>query len=154
MSEGHQKVTCLAFLGYFGEGGGLEVLEEGGGLFSRVGWDEGNIFDTTGWFFFPDGSSAGPSAGRLIPPMPPTADTRRQCGWGATPGEGRAAAILTGGTSVEVVVILGDIRQDAEAVGDLKSHHVFCVQQGRNSQLLLRNPEGLGIRKTHIRPRG
>lgn len=70
------------------------------------------------------------------------------------PGEGRAAAILTGGTSVEVVVILGDVRQDAEAVGDLKSHHVFCIQQGRNSQLLLRNPEGLGIRKTHIRLRG
>lgn len=70
-----------------------------------------------------------------------------------TPGEGRAAAILTGGTSVEVVVILGDVRQDAEAVGDLKSHHVFCIQQGRNSQLLLRNPEGLGIRKTHIQPR-
>lgn len=65
-------------------------------------------------------------------------------------GEGRAAAILTGGTSVEVVVILGDVRQDAEAVGDLKSHHVFCIQQGRNSQLLLRNPEGLGIRKTYI----
>lgn len=69
------------------------------------------------------------------------------------PGEGRAAEILTGGTSVEVVVILGDIRQDAEAVGDLQSHHVFCIQQGRNSQLLLRNPEGLGIRKTHIRLR-
>lgn len=84
MSEGHQKVTCLVFLGYFGEGGGLEVLEEGGGLFSRVGWDEGNFFDTTGWFFFPDGSSAGPSAGRLIPPMPPTADTKRRCGCGAT----------------------------------------------------------------------
>lgn len=67
------------------------------------------------------------------------------------PGEGRAAGILTGGTSVEVVVILGDVCQDAEAVGDLKSHHVFCIQQGRNSQLLLRNPEGLGIRKTHIR---
>lgn len=48
MREGHQKVTCLAFLGYFGEGGGLEVLEEGGGLLSRVGWDEGNAFDTTG----------------------------------------------------------------------------------------------------------
>lgn len=48
---------------------------------------------------------------------------------------------------MEVVVILGDVRQDAEAVGDLKSHHVFCIQQGRNSQLLLRNPEGLEMRK-------
>lgn len=70
-----------------------------------------------------------------------------------TPGGGGAAAILTGGASVEVVVILGDVRQDAEAVGDLKSHHVFCIQQGRNSQLLLRNPEGLEMRKTHVRPR-
>lgn len=66
-----------------------------------------------------------------------------------TPGGGGASAILTGGASVEVVVILGDVRQDAEAVGDLKSHHVFCVQQGRNSQLLLRNTEGLEM--THIR---
>lgn len=67
-----------------------------------------------------------------------------------TPGEGRAAAILTGGASVEVVVILGDVRQDAEAVGDLKSHHVFCIQQGRNSQLLLRNTEGLEMRKKRV----
>lgn len=55
---------------------------------------------------------------------------------------------------MEVVVILGHIGQDAEAVGDLKSHHVLCIQQGRNSQLLLRNPEGLEITNTHFRPRG
>lgn len=68
--------------------------------------------------------------------------------------EGSVAVILTRRASVEVVVILGDIGQDAEAVGDLKSHHVFCVQQGGNSQLLLRNSEGLEISNTLIRPRG
>lgn len=73
MSGGHQKVTCLAFLGCFGEGGGLEVLVEAGGLFSLAGLDEGSTFDTTGGFFFPDGSSVGPSAGRFTPPIPPTA---------------------------------------------------------------------------------
>lgn len=67
-----------------------------------------------------------------------------------TRAEGGVAVILTRGASVEVVVILGDISQDAEAVGDLKGHHVFCIQQGRNSQLLLRNPEGLEITNTHI----
>lgn len=66
-----------------------------------------------------------------------------------TRAEGGVAVILTRGASVEVVVILGDISQDAEAVGDLKGHHVLCIQQGRNSQLLLRNPEGLEITNTH-----
>lgn len=89
MSEGHQKVTCLALLGCFGDGGGLGVLLGGGGLFSLVGWDEGNALDATGWFFFPDSSSAGPSAGRLIPPMPPTADTRRRYGCCANAGRRR-----------------------------------------------------------------
>lgn len=64
------------------------------------------------------------------------------------------APVPTRGAPVEVVVILGDVSQDAEAVGDLKSHHVFGVQQGGNSQLLLRNPEGLEIRNAHLRPRG
>lgn len=52
---------------------------------------------------------------------------------------------------MEVVVVLGDVSQDAEAVGDLQRHHVFGVQQGRNPQLLLRNPEGLETTNTHIR---
>lgn len=47
------------------------MLEEGGGLFSLAGFEEGNTFDITGWFFFPDGSPVGASAGRLIPPKPP-----------------------------------------------------------------------------------
>lgn len=48
------------------------MLAEGGGLFSLAGLDEPNTLATTGWFFFPDGSSVGPSAGRLIPAIPPT----------------------------------------------------------------------------------
>lgn len=67
-------------------------------------------------------------------------------------GGGRAAAILTRGAPVEVVVILGDVRQDAEAVGDLERHHVFGVQQGRNPQLLLGHGEGLGDTRTSIGP--
>lgn len=67
------KVTCVAFLVRFGEGGGLVMLEEGGGLFSLACMEEGNTFDATGWFFFPGSSSVGPSAGRFIPPIPPTA---------------------------------------------------------------------------------
>lgn len=67
------KVTCVAILFFWGEGGGLVLMEEGGGLFSLAGLEEGNILDTTGWFFFPDGPSVGPSAGRFIPPIPPTA---------------------------------------------------------------------------------
>lgn len=51
--------------------------------------------------------------------------------------------ILTWGASMEVVVVLWDVCQDTEAVRDLKSHHVFCIQQCWNSQLLLRNLEGL-----------
>lgn len=65
--------------------------------------------------------------------------------------EGSGAVVLTRGASVEVVVILRDISQDAEAVRDLESHHVFCVQQGRNSQLLLRNRKGLEITKAQVR---
>lgn len=61
----------MAFLVCFGEGEGLVVLEDGGGLFSLAGLEEGNTFDATGWYFFPDGSSVGPSAGRFIPPIPP-----------------------------------------------------------------------------------
>lgn len=49
------------------------MLEEGGGLFSLAGLDEGNTLAVTGWFFFPDGSPVGSSAGRFIPAIPPTA---------------------------------------------------------------------------------
>lgn len=49
---------------------------------------------------------------------------------------------------MEVVVVLGDICQDTEAVRNLKSHHVFCIQQCWNSQLLLRNCERLQITST------
>lgn len=66
------KVTCLEFLACFGEGRGLGLLDKEG-LFSLAGLEEGNTLDTTGWFFFPDGSSVGSSAGRFMPPIPPTA---------------------------------------------------------------------------------
>lgn len=48
------------------------MLEDGGGLFSLAGLEEGNTLDVTAWFFFPDGSSLGLSAGRFIPAIPPT----------------------------------------------------------------------------------
>lgn len=48
-----------------------------GGLISPAGLDEGSTLDTTGGFFFPDGSSVGPSAGRLTPPIPPTAGPKQ-----------------------------------------------------------------------------
>lgn len=53
------------------------VLDKEGGLFSSAGLEEGNTLDTTGWFFFPDGSSVEPSAGRFIPPIPPTVRNRQ-----------------------------------------------------------------------------
>lgn len=144
------KFTCVAFLVCLGVGEGL-MLDEGGGLFSLAGLDEGNTLDTTGWFFFPEGSSVGASAGRFIPPIPPTAcrqiksemaerrqsRTLRDTQW-----------ILTRGASMEVVVVLWDIRQDTEAIRDLKRHHIFCIQQRWNSQLPLRNPERLQITLT------
>lgn len=65
----------MAFLVCLGVGEDRVMLAEGGGLFSLAGLDEGNTLDTAGWFFFPDGSSVGPSAGRFIPPIPPTACT-------------------------------------------------------------------------------
>lgn len=65
------KGTCVVFLVCLGEGAGL-MLVDGGGLFSLAGLDEGNTLEVTGWFFFPGDSSVGPSAGRFIPPIPPT----------------------------------------------------------------------------------
>lgn len=58
----------------------------------------------------------------------------------------RLYLILTRGASVEVVVVLGDISQDAEAVRNLKCHHVFCIQQRWNSQLFFCNTERLQIK--------
>ena len=60
--------------------------------------------------------------------------------------------ILTRVASVEVVVILRDIRQDTEAVRNPKSHHVFCIQQSWNSQLLLCNLEGLQTKQHRLYP--
>lgn len=48
------------------------MLAEVGGLFSLAGLDEGNTFETTGAFFFPDGPSTGGSAGRFTAATPPT----------------------------------------------------------------------------------
>lgn len=56
---------------------------------------------------------------------------------------GLAGRALTGGAPLEVVVVLGHVGQDAQPVGDLQSHHVLGVQQGRDAQLLLRHAEGL-----------
>lgn len=50
---------------------------------------------------------------------------------------------LTGGTPLEVVVVLGHVGQDAQPVRHLQGHHVLGVQQGRDAQLLLRHTEGL-----------
>ena len=44
---------------------------------------------------------------------------------------------------MKVVVVLGDVGENAEAVRNLESHHVFCIQQGWDSQLLLCNSECL-----------
>lgn len=71
------EFTCVVFLLGFGEGKDFVMLEEGGGLFSLAGFDEGNTLEDTGWFFFPDGSSVGSSAGRFIPPIPPTAASKQ-----------------------------------------------------------------------------
>jgi hypothetical protein len=43
----------------------------------------------------------------------------------------------------EEVVVLGDVGENTEAVGNLEGHHVFCVQQGWDTQLLLCNSERL-----------
>lgn len=42
---------------------------------------------------------------------------------------------------MEVVVVLGNVCQDTEAIRNLKSHHVFCIQQSWNSQFLLCDTE-------------
>lgn len=65
-------LTGVEFLTDFGEEEGLEMLEERGGLFSLAGLEVPNILDVTGWFFFPGGSLVTGSAGRFMPPIPPT----------------------------------------------------------------------------------
>lgn len=71
---------------------------------------------------------------------------------GAAVGDRRAR--LTGGASVEVVVVLGHVGQDTQPVRHLQSHHVLCVQQGRDAQLLLRHTEGLGEGQPPAPPEG
>lgn len=61
-------------------------------------------------------------------------------------GHNDAGLLLTRGASMEVVVVLRDIRQDTEAVRNPKSHHVFCVQQSWNPQLFFCNFKGLEIK--------
>lgn len=53
----------------------------------------------------------------------------------------------------EVVVILGHVGHDAEAVGDTHGDHVIGVQESRDPQLLLRHFEGLGWGETTGRGR-
>lgn len=60
--------------------------------------------------------------------------------------------VLTGGPPVEVIVVLGDVGEDAQSVRDLQRHHVLCVQQSRDPQLLLCHLEGLGHRNNTIKP--
>jgi hypothetical protein len=51
--------------------------------------------------------------------------------------------ILTCRASVEIVVVLGNIGEDAEPVWNPQGHHVLCIQQSRDPQLLLSNTECL-----------
>lgn len=48
---------------------------------------------------------------------------------------------------VEEVVVLGDVRDDAEPIGYFHRDHVFCIQQGRNPQLSLGHFKCLGTSK-------
>lgn len=56
----------------------------------------------------------------------------------------RSNRVLTGRPPVEVIVVLGDVGEDAQPVRDLQRHHVLCVQQSRDPQLLLCHLESLG----------
>ena len=47
---------------------------------------------------------------------------------------------------LELVVELGDVGEDGEAVGRVARGHVLRVQQRRDAQLLLRHPERQGTR--------
>lgn len=48
---------------------------------------------------------------------------------------------------VEEVVVLGDVCDDAEPIGDFHGDHVFWIQQGRNPQLGLGHLERLETRE-------
>lgn len=61
-------------------------------------------------------------------------------------GQGRKC-VHTVGLVVEEVVVLGDIRDDAEPIGYLHREHVFWIQQGRNPQLSLGHFKCLGMSK-------
>lgn len=52
-------------------------------------------------------------------------------------GEQGLKSVHTVRLVVEVVVVLGDVRDDAEPIGHLHGDHVFWIQQGRNPQLSL-----------------
>ena len=43
-----------------------------------------------------------------------------------------------------MVVILGHVGHDAEAIGDTHGDHVIGIQEGRDAQLLLGHFKGLG----------
>lgn len=64
--------------------------------------------------------------------------------WELRPPAQRRRGRLTGGASVEVVVVLRHVGQDTQPVRHLQGDHVLRVQQGRDAQLLLRHTEGLG----------
>lgn len=106
------------------------------------------VLETNGRFFFPDGASLMFSAGRLTPPTAEKREVEHQELMPATVAS-RCSRFLTGGPPVEVIVVLGDVGEDAQPVRDLQRHHVLCVQQSRDPQLLLCHLESLGQEKQH-----
>lgn len=55
---------------------------------------------------------------------------------------------LTGRSTLEVVVVLRHVGEDAQPVRDPQRHHVLCVQQRRDAQLLLGHSESLDAAET------
>lgn len=87
--------------------------------------------------------------------LPPQACLQLSKQQGAAPAPPPGpAALHSGGTPLtlagagEVVVILGHVGHDAEAVGDTHGDHVTGVQESRDPQLLLSHLEGLGWGQT------
>lgn len=84
---------------------------------------DAKLLATTGRFFFSDGSSLEPSAGLFTPPTGGNSQvsitfiihTKPATQFIYDIGTGH---ILTGGTSFEVVVVLGDVGKDAQPVRD------------------------------------
>lgn len=62
----------------------------------------------------------------------------------AAPGQQRAHTVRLVG---EEVVVLGDVCDNTEPIGDFHGDHVFWIQQGRNPQLSLGHIECLGTTK-------